>query len=212
MRYAVIALLLASAMLARPAAAQQFSADIVDGTGKKAGRLYVAADKARIEAVEFPDGFFLVDGAAGAAWFVRPAQRSFMAAQQSSRLTRLFVPLDPGDPCRRWQAMAETAGIAAPGGRWQCDVQGHEPVAGRDAVEYRVAAPGQGALRAWVAPELRIALRLETADGAVFVLEQVASAPQPAALFAIPSGYRKFDPRQLIERLKQSDVWVEPPK
>lgn len=209
MRYAVILLLLA---LARPATAQQFSAEIVDGAGKAVGRLYVSGDKARIETPNLPDGFFLVDGAADAAWFVRPAQRRFMAAKQSSRLTRLFVPLDPGDPCRRWQAMAENAGIAASGERWRCQPQGDERIGGRDAVKYRVAAPGRRPHYVWVAPPLRIALRLETEDGAVFALEHVAPGHQPAALFTIPPDCRKFDPLAMIERLKQSDVRVELPK
>jgi hypothetical protein len=31
-------------------------------------------------------------------------------------------------------------------------------------------------------------------------------------LFEIPNGARKFDPRALIERIKQSDVWLDTPK
>jgi hypothetical protein len=38
----------------------------------------------------------------------------------------------------------------------------------------------------------------------------VEIAPQPASLFEVPADYMKFDPLRLIDRLKQSDVWVEP--
>jgi hypothetical protein len=211
MKHLAIALLV-SAVLVRPAAAAQFSADIVDGAGTAVGRIAVADERARIEAADFPDGFFLVDGAAHAAWFVKPAQRLFMAAKQSSRLSRLLVPLDAADPCARWQAMAADAGLASSERAWRCETLRGERIDGVDTVEIRATPPGQPAFSAWVAPELRFALRLETADGAVLALAHLVRAPQPAALFVIPAAFRSFDPAKLIERLKQSDVWVEPPK
>jgi hypothetical protein len=211
MKRLLIALLLLAVPVG-PAAAAQFSADIVDGAGRPVGRVFVADERARIESRDFPDGFFLVDGAAHAAWFVRPAQRLFMAARQSSRLTRLFVPLDAADPCARWQAMAATAGVTGAHGAWRCETLGGEPIDGVDTEKVRATPPGQAAFSAWIAPGLRLALRLETADGGVLALAHLVRAPQPAALFAIPSDCRYFDPARLIERLKQSDVWVEPPK
>src|SRR4051812_23226775 len=95
-----------------PAQAQHFSADLVRtaiqaGAAASFGKLRVSDDKIRIETPDFPDGFFLVDGASRAAYFARPGERVFMDARQSSRLTQLFVPLDLGDPCLQWQAMAK---------------------------------------------------------------------------------------------------------
>ena len=91
-----------------PAQAQQFSADLVTtrGDGKAAvaaGKLRVSCDNVRIETPELADGFFLINGAKPTAYFVRPAAGTFMEARQSSRLTRIFVTVDPGDPCRQWQ-------------------------------------------------------------------------------------------------------------
>jgi hypothetical protein len=100
-----------------PARAQQFSANLVtthvDGTAI-ASHLRVFNNKVRIETPEFPDGFFLIDGVSRAAYFARPGQGVFMDARQSSRLTRLFVPVDLGDPCLQWQEMAMLAGVAVP--------------------------------------------------------------------------------------------------
>jgi hypothetical protein len=48
-------------------------------------------------------------------------------------------------------------------------------------------------------------------DGTSFTLENIRVAAQSPELFAIPSSYRKLDPRALIERMKHSDVWVEAP-
>lgn len=102
------------------AQAQQFSADLVitrrDGAASvPAGRLRVLDDKVRLEAPNFAGGFFLIDGAAPAAYFVRPAAGIFMDARESSWLTRMFVPVDPANPCRQWQAMARLAGITEQG-------------------------------------------------------------------------------------------------
>ena len=38
--------------------------------------------------------------------------------------------------------------------------------------------------------------------------ENVGDQPQPARLFEVPQGFRKFDPEALIRQIKQSDVWV----
>jgi hypothetical protein len=42
----------------------------------------------------------------------------------------------------------------------------------------------------------------------VITAENVRDEPQPAQLFEIASGFRKFDPQALIQQIKQSDVWV----
>ena len=47
-----------------------------------------------------------------------------------------------------------------------------------------------------------------TSDWALGAVEVVRLEPQPAQLFEIPPGFRKFDPQLVIERIKQSDVWV----
>ena len=108
-----MACLFAMAILANartPAAAQQFSADLLarkDDTATAMGTLRVSGGKARIDATALPDGFFLLDAAKPAAFFVRPAAHVYMKAMQLSPLTQLFVPVDPDDPCRQWLAMAQ---------------------------------------------------------------------------------------------------------
>jgi hypothetical protein len=54
--------------------------------------------------------------------------------------------------------------------------------------------------------------KVRMSDGATLTLERMRVEAQPADLFAVPAGYRKSDVRALIERIKHSDVWVEPPK
>ena len=195
-----------------PAQAQQFSADLVTTQGDgaaavSAGKLRVFNDKVRIETPELADGFFLIDGTGPTAYFVRPAARVFMDARQSSRLTRIFVQVDPADPCRKWQAMAKLAG-AADQGDWRCERAGEGTIGGHGTTAYRaVPAPGRQ-LIGWIDAARKFPLRIKTEDGALITAENVRDEPQPAQLFEVPPGFRKFDPQMLIQRIKQSDVWV----
>src|ERR1700691_4863830 len=141
--------------------ADEFSADIVsrDAAGVSVGtaaRLYVANRMVRIETPEAPAGFFLIDGAAGTAFFVRSTQQVFMDAKQSTRLTQIFVPVDPNDPCRQWQAAAKNAGVPSAGGEWRCGRLDTAIVEGRRTIEYRAVSPDQKSSRGWTDPDVRI--------------------------------------------------------
>jgi hypothetical protein len=207
------AALLGSAVSAEPAPAQEFSADIVtrDAAGSTVGtgaRLYVANRRVRIETPEVPAGFFLIDGDAGTALFVQPTQRVFMDAKQSTGLTQLFVPVDPNDPCRQWRAAANNAGMPSAGGDWRC---GRRDAAGggrRGTIEYRVGFRDHESSQRWVDPDLEFPVKQRAADGTTTVLEHIRIEAQPASLFAVPPGSRKFDPQALVERIKHSDVWA----
>jgi hypothetical protein len=197
------------------APAQQFSADIVQGDAGSAtlritGKLNVSNGKVRIETSDVPAGFFIVRGDADAAYFVRPAQRTFMDARQSSQLIQVFVAVDPDDPCPQWQAMAKIAGAADHGAKWQCERIGPDVLDGRSTIKYRRISPQNQSYLSWIDPRLNFPVRVQIEGGAVFDLMNISEAPQPEGLFEVPVGHRKFDPQQLIERIKQSDVWVEP--
>jgi hypothetical protein len=204
-----------------PAQAQQlsteFSADMVmtgDDAAVPVGRLRVFDGKVRIETPEFANAFFLVDVSKPSAYFVRPAMHIYMDARQSSRLTRWFVPVDPSDPCRQWQAMAQLAGVAGEHD-WRCEQVGEETIDGRNTIVFRASFDlGQehsGGLLGWIDRLRRFPLRIKTEDGATVALEHVSDEAQPAAAFALPPGLRKFSPEALVEQIKQSDVWVGQP-
>lgn len=194
--------------------AQQFSAELtrnLDGVTAPAGRLRVFDDKVRIESPEFPDGFFLIDAAIPAAFFVRPAPRLFMDAKQSSPLVRLFVPVDPDNPCRQWQAMATVAGLTDQG-ELRCAPVGTETIDGHATAGYRATAANGSSFIGWIDRVRRIPLRVTMQDGATITAESIRDEPQDGAWFEIPKRSRKFDPLALIEQIKQSDVWVAAPK
>ena len=91
-----------------------------------------------------------------------PARGMFMDARQSSRLTRMFVPVDPDNPCRQWQAMAKLAGVADQGeiGHWRCERVGEETIGGTATIAYRAtSAPGQEFF-GWIDPARKFPLRI----------------------------------------------------
>jgi hypothetical protein len=205
------------ARLAAVEASPAFSADLVstrsghqpDG---RPGHVYISNRKVRIESPEIHDGFFIVDGDGRAAWFVRPRQQVFMAAKQSSPLTQLLVPVDPDDPCRQWQVMEDVAGITDPSGTWHCDLLTREIVAGGETMKYLVTSRQQQRSYRWIDRRRQFPVRIAAEDGKGVALENLVDAPQAPSLFTIPADYQQFDPLQLIERIKQSDVWVESPR
>jgi hypothetical protein len=226
MQIVIRVLLLASVLASAAASAEPapmhskhaFSADIVSrdasgaaiGTG---GRLYAANSKVRIETTDAAAGFFLVDGATTTALFVRPQQRVFMDARQSTQLTRIFVPVDPSGPCAQWQAAAKTSGLASAAGDWHCEHTQAASVDGRDTIEYTVTSPERAeTTQGWIARELGFPIKWRGSDGTTFTLEHIRVETQPPELFAVPADYRKLDPQALIERMKHSDVWAAPPQ
>jgi hypothetical protein len=208
---------------AEPNPPREFSADIVsrDAAGtliRGSARLYASGRKVRIETPEVPAGFFLIGGDSGTALFVGTTQRVFMEAKQSTRLTQFFVPVDPQDPCPQWRAAAQNAGVPGAEGDWRCARAGGGgggaggAESGGGTIEYRVTPPDQNSSLRWIDSRLGFPVKLEAADGATIALENIRVEAQPANLFAIPAGFRKFDPQGLIDRIKHSDVWVGTPR
>ncbi len=142
-------------LLRSSASAQQFSADLLltnrgGQSEHAAGRLYVGNGAVRIETPDIGNGRFLVDVKADTAFFVLPAQHVFMDAKQSSRLTQIFVPVDPESPCWAWQVHAKLAGVADQGGQWRCERLGAESAGGRAIIKYLVTSARGETDYAWI--------------------------------------------------------------
>jgi hypothetical protein len=153
-----------------------------------------------------------VNSNAGSAYLVRPAQQIFMDAKQSSRLTQIFVPVKPDNPCEQWRAMAIIAGSTVQDGKWYCQRLGPDIVAGRQVVKYRVTSSQGPADYGWIDPRLRFPIMFQYQDSTKVQIVNIREEPQRAELFRFPSNFDKFDPLQLIERIKHSDVWMGPPR
>ena len=213
---AVLMLLTFGSLSYAQSPAQEFSADIVtrDAGGAVIGaavKLHVSRQRTRIDGADAPGTFFITDGEAGTAFFVRPVQHLYMDAKQTTPLTRMFVAVDPRDPCRQWQEAARIAGDAG-AQEWRC-TRIRSAMMGDHAVSvYQVQSPGHPPSQRWIEPDLGITAKSVEADGSTLALENIRIESQPQSLFSLPPDYRKLDPQALIERIKHSDVWAEPEK
>jgi hypothetical protein len=108
--------------------------------------------------------------------------------------------------------MAKVAGVVDQGvknqGNWRCERVGEETIGGSRTIAYRAISSPHQELFGWIDPVRKFPLRIKTGDGAVIAAQNIRDEPQPAQMFEIPSGFRKFDPEALIQRIMQSDVWV----
>jgi len=219
MRIRILALLSAalSALASVTAVAQEFSGNVVTTNPDKdtvvaPGRVLVADGKVRLELPDFPGGYFLVDPSVDIAYFVKPTRRVFMEARQSSRLAPILVALDPDAPCEQWQAVGRITGLGDPNRAWQCTRLGTELIDGRETIRYQAVAPDASSYDVWIDPKIRFPIRVRVEVGVVTDIKDIEEKPQPSEAFELPSGYSKFDPQGLIDRIKQSDVWVEQPQ
>ena len=195
--------LTAAAAMALESPAREFSAELVsrDSRGESAttvGRVYAAHGKVRIETVETPQDYYLIDQDAPSALLVRPGQRVYLKARQSSALTQMFVPVDAADPCSRWRRAAQDADGGRDMADWRCERI--KPSTYRIDGEQR-----------FIDPRLGFPVKVISADGTSLRLEHIRETTQAADLFTLPPGLREFDPRELVERIKHSDVWAAPP-
>jgi hypothetical protein len=195
--------------------ARELSADIVGRHGDGAdattvARLYAAHGKVRIEPVELAGSFLLIDHEAASTLLVRPGQRVYMKARQSSVLTEIFVPIDIADPCGQWRSAVEDAGGGKGAGDWRCERYAKVNMHGRKAFEFHTASAGNTGDKRFIDVQLQFPLKAIAADGSSLTLENIHVSVQQAELFTLPRDYRLFDPRAVVERIKHSDVWAEP--
>jgi hypothetical protein len=216
---ALVASAIAGTLACAPANAQEFSADVTTIYAERgfsnAGKLSVSNGKVRFETPDVPNAYFLVNSNPTSAYLIRPAQRVFMDAAQSNRVILLFVSVNPDDPCPQWLAMSKLAGLPDQSPQqetqWRCDRGGSDMMNGRNTVRFLASTLDGRRRTGWIDPLLRFPLKIAAEDGATFELRNIVEEAQPPDRFEIPPGSVKFDPRQLIERLKKSDVWVDRP-
>jgi hypothetical protein len=166
-------------------------------------RLYAAHYKVRIELSESPSDFFLIDQQTPSTLLVRPGQRLYVNARQSSPLTQVFVPIDISDPCQQWRSAFEDATAGKGRDHWRCNKS--------RASEFSIASTEDAVELRLIEPHLRFPVKAVAADGTSLTLENIHEAPQQADLFMVPRGYHAFDPMAVVERIKHSDVWAAPP-
>jgi hypothetical protein len=194
-----------------PAAAQQFSADMVPLSAAhpdiQPSKIYVAGTKMRMEQ-EGGKGTVLVDSAADTAFILMPQQKMYMDAKAMGRATQMFKPLDPNNPCPRWEELAkETKHDDA---TWTCKRIGSEAVNGRSTVKYEATSSKGEVAHAWIDPQLKFMVKTDDSKGGGMELRNIKVGAQPDTLFVIPADYQKMDMQEMMQRMMQQRGGAKP--
>jgi hypothetical protein len=188
-----------------PAAAQQYTADLVMNFGSTANaeprtqKLYVADGKFRLEnrgQVMISDG--------SAAHMLMPQMKSYVDLPTPMMLSQMFALGDDKDLCPHLQeAMRHTH--PEQGENWGCTRVGNETVDGRSTVKYEGVSPKGEKGYFWVDPKLHGVVKTESAKGSGMELRNIKEAAQPADLFQVPADYKKFDASQMGQGMPQQN-------
>ena len=201
MRQSLVPMALGLAVLAGPAAAQQFSADMVTSGGHegKPGKIYVSGDKVRMDNGH---GAMIADGKADKTYVLMPEQKMYMdMPAKGGQMTQIFMPVDVQNPCPQWQKiMSKDKDNAIT----SCKRVGEEQVNGRNAVKYQATGNDGKVHYAWLDTKLRFLVKTQDPDGNGMQLQNIKEGTQAASLFELPSDYRKFDMQQMMQQRMQS--------
>lgn len=195
---AIVCLLAASFALAQT----EFSADIAntgrEGGGKNA-KVYFGKDKIRFESSrqEGMGGAVIVDLSAHTSTMVMDQQHMYMEMpiQMASKRDpyHFFRAGDPENACPDWLAQPANKGGT-------CHKVGNDTVNGRSVVKYEGTNAEGKSGKAWLDPKLRFPVKWEESDGSGWELQNIKEGTQPANLFEIPAGYKKFDMGGMMQR------------
>jgi len=187
-RASYCALVVGITVAAQAQAPVQFSGEIVvrdlDG-GTGTGKLYIGATKQRMEFTAFGEVRpTIVDPPNDTQQTISPRQRNFMEMPRGEsggpvRIPRLGL-VDPNNPC-------------ASGEMSECRPLGAEMVNGQATRKWEYTNTDGERVTSWVATRLRFPVKTTADTGATIDIRNVVEGPQPANLFAVPTGFAQVD-------------------
>jgi hypothetical protein len=170
------------------AAAQDFSAEVFNVTGKdssKAGKVYVKGAKMRIDrgeaSPEQSTPLVLVDAESHTATIIDAVNHVYMRAEVGPEQGLSFFRLkDANNACADFEKIASMNG---------CKKAGNEMVGGRPAVKYAGKSDDGKPVTMWVDFGVNFVVKWQTNSGEIGELRNIKVAPQADASFEIPSGF-----------------------
>jgi hypothetical protein len=130
----------------------------------------------------------IVDLGKQVSYTISSRQKLITVSHGRAALTKIGIAYPAGiDPCT-------PAGVAPSHGA-SCKQLGEERVNGRDAVKWELTETVNGHTRTqyvWFDPKLHAVIKVAASPTTV-ELQNIREEPQPASLFAIPTGYRQID-------------------
>jgi hypothetical protein len=167
----------------------QFSADMVmthRGESMQ-GKIYFGGTKMRFDmSPRGHQSIMIMDMPKQTSYMLMPQEKMYMefnaamAGRGHGPMQRPDVkPVDPSNPC------ASEPGVT-------CRKLGTEVVNGRTCDKWEFTREGR-TQTVWVDQKLHFMVKTLGSDGSVTELKNIQEGTQPASLFEIPAGYRKFD-------------------
>lgn len=188
-------------LIALPAIAQQFSADLVrqKPAGLATAKVMVSDAKLRFEAAaaQGKNSIVVIDLNRRDGYMILPQAGSYtlLKTDRMPLAMPFFRPADVDDACKAWEAAVDKPK--------SCSKVGPETVNGRDTVKYTGVMRSGETGTAWVDRKLKFVIKWEGEKTAAD-FENIQEGPQDASLFAAPKGYDKVDPD--AERQKRADA------
>ena len=195
--YFAVILLLGAAPAVCPA--QDFSADVqfIEGnlnallskpgnSGHDLSKLFVSADKIRLELAGSTRTILLLNTAEQTAYALFPAKKEYEPL--AGGFSEYFRVSDAEKACPDWQKSSAQ--------KIDCEKVGHEVVDGRETVKYRNKGASDAAISAvWIDLKLKFVVKWEGAGSGV-ELRNIQEGIQSADLFTLPSDYDLPKPRK----------------
>lgn len=182
--------------------AQEFSADVVNSTGKdaaKSGKVYVKGNKMRIDRGDGNAGasapLAIVDTQANTVTIMDAANHAYIKSEMGSDAGLSFFRInDANNACAD---LNKIAGMPS-----SCKKNGNESVNGRQTVKYTGKGEDGKPIVIWADPEASFVVKWQK-DGDAGELRNIKMEPQAASLFEVPSDYHsaaKEQPKENDEK------------
>lgn len=193
---------LAVILIATFALAQtEFSAEVVENQKGDApqAKIYFGKDKMRFESAKKDPrggGAMILNLATQTSTVVMDQQHMYMEMPMQMANQRIaynfFRTGDVENACSDWaQAYRNKGG--------SCHKIGSDTVNGRSAVKYEGTNANGETSTFWIDPKLRFPVKWESKNGGG-ELRNIQEGSQPASLFEVPAGYKKFDMGSMMQR------------
>jgi hypothetical protein len=168
----------------------EYSADMImhSPRGDTNGTFYFSANKTRMD-MQTPGGAVstITDIPAKKVYMVMHERHMYMEhnVNQPGPMGRgpkppEVKPFDPANPCANREGTT-------------CKKVGSETVNGRNCDKWEFTKDGKLDDTEWIDRKLHIPIKSVRNDGSGFELQNLKEGPPPDGVFAIPSGYQKFD-------------------
>jgi hypothetical protein len=196
-----------------------FSADITNPREptKPPTRVYLGGGKMRMESTD-PDsrGALVLDPATHTVLLISDKDRMYIdagmlapaVASGFAPIMHFFRPVAGGDPCAEWNTTVDQFSAliqqhrSGPPPQFTCRSLGSETVDGRPAQKWSVSSNIDARTSTvWIDQRLRV-ISKSSDDNGQMEMKNIHEGPQPATLFAPPSGYRKLGLSEMLASLR----------